>query len=582
MPLSPITVVKKGDRWIARFAFSYETKDIVKNAGFRFDGQAKVWYTLDASIAARLDPKTAAAAVAAVNRSIAQSRAEDADIAVPVPQGLAYLGYQKAGIAYAMSRANVLIADEMGLGKTIEAIGVVNADPTIATILIVCPATLRTNWQRELTKWLVRPMSIAIATGDNLPDTAIVIASWETITKIRRLIDARRWDLLVADEAHYAKNQKAQRTRALLGTDRATNADREKGFDKPIAARRRIFMTGTPVVNRPNELWPLVRSLDPHDLGASFTKFMFRYTNATNSGYGWDFNGAANLEELQTRMRAKFMVRRKKADVLTELPAKRRMIINLSANGAASVVRAENEAHTRHEVALRDARHMLAAAKMRGDKAEYEAAVRKLRQAQGVAFEEMSRCRHDTAVAKIPHLIEHLRDCLETGDKVVCFVHHHDVVKALREAFPGAAVVTGETAMAKRQGEVDRFQNDPNCLLFIGSITAAGVGITLTAASHVVFGELDWTPGNVSQAEDRCHRIGQRDSVLVQHLVFDSSVDARMATLIVEKQAVIDATLDNPTQQVALSEDEQALLDAAGRPAATDDRSLRDDAEIPF
>jgi hypothetical protein len=161
-------------------------------------------------------------------------------------------------------------------------------------------------------------------------------------------------------------------------------------------------------------------------------------------------------------------------------------------------------------------------------------------------FNEISRLRHDTAVAKVPAVIAHLEDAIGEGEhKVVLFAHHHDVVNEVREHFGDRCVVlTGETPMADRQAAVDRFQADSNCSLFIGSITAAGVGITLTAASHVVFAELDWVPGNMSQAEDRCHRIGQTDSVLIQHLVLEGSLDAVMARTLVEKQDVIDLALD--------------------------------------
>ena len=136
----------------------------------------------------------------------------------------------------------------------------------------------------------------------------------------------------------------------------------------------------------------------------------------------------------------------------------------------------------------------------------------------------MSKVRHDTAVAKIEAVIEHLEEVLETQDKVVVFCHHHDVAYALHDHFGSkAAFVTGEVEPAKRMAQVDRFQDYPTCKLFIGGIQAAGVGLTLTAAQHVVFAELDWVPGNVMQAEDRLHRIGQRGLVLVQHLVFDDS-----------------------------------------------------------
>jgi ribosomal protein S14 len=171
------------------------------------------------------------------------------------------------------------------------------------------------------------------------------------------------------------------------------------------------------------------------------------------------------------------------------------------------------------------------------------------------AFNAIAKLRHDTALAKVPAVIETLKDAVEQG-KVVCFAHHRDVVAAIAEAFgPVAVTLTGDTSMAARQAAVDRFQNDPTCLLFVGNIRAAGVGLTLTASSHVVFAELDWTPANVTQAEDRCHRIGQHDSVLVQHLVLEGSLDATMARMLVSKQIVLDAALDNPLAAQILSDE---------------------------
>lgn len=173
--------------------------------------------------------------------------------------------------------------------------------------------------------------------------------------------------------------------------------------------------------------------------------------------------------------------------------------------------------------------------------------VKALRNVRSVAFSEMSKVRHDLAVAKAPAVVEHVAEMLDGGvEKVVCWAHHHDVVDALRvglERF-GVVVVTGETPAEDRQAAVDAFQGGAE-RVFIGSITAAGVGITLTAASVAVFAELDWVPGNVSQAEDRCHRIGQRDSVLIQHLVVDGSLDAQMVQTIMAKQAVADRVLDS-------------------------------------
>jgi Helicase conserved C-terminal domain len=180
------------------------------------------------------------------------------------------------------------------------------------------------------------------------------------------------------------------------------------------------------------------------------------------------------------------------------------------------------------------------------DPADYRRAVEALQEAAAVAFEEISRVRHEVAVAKIPQLIEHLEDCIENQGKVVCMVWHHDVANALKAHFADASVmVTGETAQGARMAEVDAFQTNPAKTLFIGSIKAAGVAITLTAASLVVFGELWVVPGDMNQAEDRVHRRGQDESVLIQHLVLDGSYDQRASEILVEKQANLDAALDN-------------------------------------
>jgi len=574
--MSAIKITKEGSRWIARFPYNFEVKEQVKAAGFRWDPQNRYWWTEDPVVAARLDASIAAQ----VNQTINSSRAVSADVEIPAPAGLSYLPYQLAGINYARTRDNVLFADEMGLGKTIEAIGVINADESIRTVLVVCTATIKINWSRELTKWLVRPRSIAIANGQ-FPQADVVIINYDILKKHRAAIDARQWDLLIVDECHKAKNQAAQRTQALYGHTDRRNPDNNR---PAIQARKRIFMSGTPIVNRPAELWTLVQALDPNGMGRSFFGFMQRYTDAHHNGYGWDFNGSANLEELQQRLRAKFMVRRLKMDVLRELPAKRRQVVLVPpTNGAISVVRDEMEAFRRHQEAMQRAENAAAAARARGDRDGYAHYIRALHSATRIAFEQMSRMRHATAVAKIPAVIEHLEDVLEGEDKVVVMVHHHDVAHAIKDAFPHAAVITGETKQVDRMTEVDRFQNDPSCKLFIGSIHAAGVGITLTAAQLVVFAELDWVPGNISQAEDRLHRIGQEGSVLVQHLVFDDSVDSIMAQTIIEKQEVIEQALDSRTQDVQAHEIPMpATIAARTQQGNGSVGEIPNDDEIPF
>ncbi len=480
--------------------------------------------------------------VKAREESLELSRAASAYVDVPRPEGLEYLPYQRAGVAYASARQNCLIADEMGLGKTIQAIGVFNADPSLRKVLIICPATLRLNWAREWEKWSTRLGTVHVvkngsaAAWDDSAD--VVVLNYDILSKHKVRIDAAEWDLLIVDEAHYVKNPKAIRTKQLLGHKPKKN---EKPVE-PIRAKRRLFLTGTPILNRPVELWPLIESLDPEDLGQNFFKFAKRYCGAVKNRFGWDFSGATNLGELQDRLRAKVMVRRLKADVLTELPAKRRQVIELSANGAAGAIKRERDEWAKHEAVMDDLHAAVELAKASDDPADYERAVNQLKKGIKAHFESMSEIRSELAIKKVPYIVEHIRDCLESGP-VVLGVWHRDLIARLLEEFPEARALSGDTPMAERQQMVDDFQAG-KFDLFVGQIKAAGVGITLTRSSHVVLAELPWTPGDASQFEDRCHRIGQDDSVLVQYLVLEGSLDSTMAKALVAKQDVIDKALD--------------------------------------
>ncbi|MEX1024837.1 MAG: DEAD/DEAH box helicase [Planctomycetota bacterium] len=456
-------------------------------------------------------------------RTRTASRAQDATIDVPRPAGREFLPYQRAAIAFGLQRPNVLFADEMGLGKTIEALGVINADPDARRVLIVCPASLKLNWQRECERWLVGEREIGVA-GKTFPETAdVVIINYDILVKWKHEL-TRDWDVLVADECHYAKNRDAKRSKALFA----------------LAARRKLFLTGTPILNRPVELWALVHALDPEEF-PKFQPFAKRYCNPERNRFGWDYSGAANLDELHERLRSTIMVRRTKAEVLTDLPPKRRQVIELASSHVAGLLATETEAWREHQ--RRSNRLRAVKRGQRGDASEAELAA--LRAGVNAAFGELAKLRQDSAIAKVPLVVEHLRSLLTETDKVVVFAHHRAVVRELADAFGDAAVtLAGDDSTAARQSAVDRFQTDATCRLFVGSITAAGLGITLTASAHVVFAELDWVPARMTQAEDRTHRIGQTNSVLIQHLVLEGSLDARMVGTLLKKQRVIDRVVD--------------------------------------
>lgn len=565
------------------------------------------------------------------------SRAEDADIDIPYPDnGMTPFGYQRAGVAYAKPRTRVLFGDEMGLGKTIEAILWTNLvteklDRTLRT-LVVCPASLKRNWMRELEQWLYRPATLGIADTrytQVVPKTDVVIINYEMLSRKvdtgrRKMVkDSKsgekrqkivyehflrdalkgKWDMLIVDECHKLKGNPTEVIRSRMAFS--------------IEADRMAFLSGTPMVNRPRELWNLAHHLAPKQFPDK-AAFMERYCKG---GSFYDpYGGGTNLGELQERLRLYIMVRRLKRDVLKDLPPKLRQVIELPAAGCEGLVKDEMLAFTRKEEILISMRLRVELAKASEHPEDYKKAVATLTAGIKVAFEELSRIRRETAVAKIPVVIDHLKECFESTAKIILFVHHKEVAHAialqlevhlnanatqesyrqnLRQVdgdrssartrvhqrehlgnqlegerhqaqrdsgrtgttypqFKGegrsVVVITGDTSLPERDIAVQRFQQDDTIRLFIGSIGAAGVGLTLTASSYVVFAELDWVPGNVTQAEDRAHRIGQKDSVLVQHLVLEGSLDKRMADVIVEKQDMADRALDRESADELMAE----------------------------
>lgn len=514
-----------------------DNKVELKKAGFsvgKYDGDWKV--TLWAQT---MSQEVRAAANAA-------SRATDAAIDIPAPPGLEYMPFQRAGIAYALEREATLIGDEMGLGKTIQAIGFANTIKA-QRILVVAPASLLFNWYNEIKKWQMLDLPITVvrpnkSTFNRQPGWFII--NYDIVSKYREELTRATWDLVIYDECQYMKSRNAQRTVALLGGFKKDKVTKQRKKVEGLAAVRRLMLTGTPIMNRPAELYTILHHLDPKRWG-TWSSFAKRYCGAHFDGYTYKADGATNLDELNLRLRETVMVRRLKKDVLAELPPKRRQIVSFDIDdeNVADIVNRENDAYDRNEKAMAMASALLQRAEVEGDEAAYQAAVAKLHEVQGIAFTEMAKLRHETAVAKLPFVIEHLK---QTTDKILVFAWHQDVVDAIAEAMKdeGVCIITGKTPKEARQPLVDRFQTDPSVRVFVLNIKAGGVGLTLTASSHVIFAELDWTPSNITQAEDRAHRIGQRESVLVQHLVFDDSLDARMAKVAVAKQKVMDQALD--------------------------------------
>ncbi|MGC9084335.1 MAG: DEAD/DEAH box helicase [Anaerolineae bacterium] len=488
-----------------------------------------------------MDYRARAALVEEPERRVEMSRAAypspEFTSSIPHPPNLQYYPFQLAGIEYiteALSRQKgVLVADEMGLGKTIEAIGYINLTGP-GRVLVVCPAFLKLNWLREMERWLVERYEITMLDGrsslpDPLPSRLAVIVNYDILGKhLPRLVPIT-WDLLILDESHYIKDINAKRTRAVLG---------RRGPGLAASARRVIAMTGTPTPNHPGELLPQLLAIGfPIRAKEFFSRYVefevgSRYDPETGDEVMWHrVVGGKNLEELQYMLRAGWMLRREKRDVLPQLPAKVRQAILMSPEGLSADLRF---AHTKFMNRIR---------MLNLDGLGPEEAASILRSSLGVdEIGEIEAIRLETALAKLPEALEFIDSAVEgsASGKVVVFAHHREVLDRMADHYgPSAVVVHGGTPLPERSVATERFQHDPSVRVFLGSIRAIGLGITLTASSTVVFVELDWSPAAMEQAEDRVHRIGQLEQVNVYYLVVDDTIDAYIANTIIHKEVDI-------------------------------------------
>ncbi len=510
-------VTAQGATYVWQGAF--EERHVPEQAGFIWTAPGQ-WATQRHGIAGKLAAYFDGEAQALAARA-AESASIDSDFKVPTNEGNVFLPYQRAGVATLATRLtqgiNCLLADEMRLGKSIQTAGVINVMNDILSVIIVCPATLKLDWKAKLERWLTVPMSISIVWPGTtaLPKANIIIVNYD-------LLHHWVWpsvDLLVVDEAHLCKNPKARRTKKMLA----------------MRATHKIYLTGTPALSRPMELYSLIKSLDPKSW-PTIGSFGVRYCDGFVDERGWNFDGASNLEELHDRLRATIMVRRLRSEVWKDLPIVRREIIELP-------------------VDVGPARRAIKQdAELQGEINSYEDTVDGLKTGARIAFERISLVRHETALAKVPQIIEAVIEALEEEKKIVIFAWHKDVITALRVALNpyGVACIDGDTPVEHRLAKEEAFRNGPNCRVFIGNMIAAGMGLDLSVASRIIFAELDWVPGTIKQCEDRCQHAYKRDTILVQHYVMEGSIDANMARALVKKQDILDRALDGKTDDKPL------------------------------
>ncbi len=443
----------------------------------------------------------------------------------PTPPDRDLMPFQQAGLEYITDRARTIVGDEMGLGKTIEAVVAANFWDC-KKVLVVCPANLRLNWEKEIRAWtMIRGVNIHVilkATNGVSPYAHFVIVSYD-LARNKALNEALRkeeWDLVVLDECHYMKNVAALRTRVVLGSWAAEGQD---GYHPGLIRKvsRVLAMTGTLLPNRPKERYTITRALCWEALDwMSYKDFMNRYAPEKYLSNGHLLERTRHLGELQMRLRCHLMLRRLKKNVLEDFPEKMYELSYVEPNGKI------NKALQAERLLDIDVDNLDMRAIMEG---------------------HISTVRRLMGEAKVPRIIEHMKTLLD-GDleKVILFAHHRSVMDELDAALSpyGLVRIDGRTPAASRQERIEGFQTDPEVRIFLGQMTAAGEGITLTAASRVVFAEPSWSPKDNEQCIDRAHRIGQNDTVLAQFLVAPGSLDERIIGKAISKADDIHQTLD--------------------------------------
>ena len=422
------------------------------------------------------------------------------------------LPYQAEGASFLASRKAALLADDPGLGKSKQAIDACDIVRALR-VLVICPASVVENWRREIAAYRTGDWSAFVTSYDRAAGA-----------DYRRLL-AEEWDVLVLDEAHYLKNLTAKRTNAVYGKEAKMAAD-------ALAARAAQvwLLTGTPMPNNPSELYSHLRALhvdairsERTGLPWTFFQFVHAYCLLRSNGFGDQIVGSKNEAKLNARLDG-FMLRRRKADVLPQLPPLR--FSELWMDG-----------------------------RLDGIDGEEAALVRATLDSEGVeglkrlaANGSVSTLRRLTGMAKAEPAAAWVSDWLDSTPadrKIVVFAHHKIVIDTLYDRLHARAVrVDGSMKQGERQRSVDRLQKDPLVRVFIGQLTAAGTGITLTAASDLLFVESSFVPAEMQQAAMRIHRIGQAEPCLVRFAMIAGSIDEVVQRAIMRKIQSITRIVD--------------------------------------
>lgn len=418
------------------------------------------------------------------------------------------------------NQGRMLLGDDMGLGKTFQFIAYAAINPHLRPVLVVCPAPLKWNWRREFWKHARLRAEVLEGNKPYQPKRDIAIINYDIL---HHWVDKlHRWaKLLGIDECQRIKTRSTKRTKACC----------------KLARRMRhiIPMSGTPIINRPVEFFPVLQMLDRKNF-RSFLQYAMTYCDPKPGwkGRGWDYSGASNLLELHEKV-APLMIRRTKQEVLKDLPPKTRTVIPLDLTNNVQYRRARD--------------HFL---EWLGS-TKGTSAVKKAKKA--IAIVKIGALHQVLAEGKLKEVAEWIKDWREeTGEKLVVFTVHKSIARSLAGLFPRSLVIDGDVPNRSRQAIVDQFQNESKHWLLIGTIATLGTGHTLTAASTVAFIELPWTPGEQDQAEDRVLRIGQTSKKMTAfYFVAHGTIEEDHLQLLDEKRDIVSQTVDGHESTNVLS-----------------------------
>lgn len=429
--------------------------------------------------------------------------------------------------------------------------------------LIVCPSILKYNWLKEARKWLVGNVKAYIYESKKIriyekqltphnKQTTLHIINYDILPKFLERLLGTPFNFFVADESVYIKNPESNRTKVCQQLAKK--------------AMWKIFITGTPIYNKPKDLYVPLNLIDPQMFGNAF-QFYKRYCGAERKKFGKKqvvlFNGATNVDELNQILRANYMVRRMAKDVLKDLPDKIKDVIVLQEEDLSVIVEKEKAALGNSKKQQSQLQSDLAklrelAQNNEAYKSIYNDKVKTLRESKFKSFGEISKIRKELAIKKVPYVIDFVKEHLESNEdpngKIVVFGHHQEVLEAiyaaLRQYKP--VLVYGKSSDTDRQKAIKLFSEPNDCRVFIGSMGSAGSGVDglQNHCNTMVFAELDWTPALVDQAESRLQRIGQKNTVWVYHIVADGSIDSRIAKIMVEKEELSRQILDYRPEQI--------------------------------